>query len=110
MQTARERVRLIGWSLSRVELLIGWSPPEDLDKWQPLPQLPFPSPASCGHVLGPRGTKYDRKHVDPIFQTGALSMDSNQGAIGAPSAGTDSNCSHMLIMEHPLNHSNFSTP
>lgn len=82
IQTSWERVLLMGWPLSRVELLIGWSPPEDLDKQQPLPQLPFPSPASCGQVLVPvvQSMTCDKKHVDRSFQKGVLGMDSNQSS------------------------------
>ena len=95
----------------RMELLVGWSPPEDIDKWLPLPLLPLPYPGWCGRLQIPGAQSLiisDKKHFDLIFQKGTVSIDSNQSVID--SIQTRNNYNHLLIVEHPLNHSNFSTP
>lgn len=113
----RGRAGQIAWSLSRTKPVIGLSPPENTDKQLPLSLLFLPSPGSRGRLLVPevQSMTCDKKHFDPIFQKGAAMIDSNRSVTDAPPGWTPNNSSHcgiveLLIVEQPLNYSNFSTP
>lgn len=102
----QRRSQPIGWSPSRTELLIGLRHRQTAGFASAAPtllRLAWP-------ITGPCGTKHDslwqEAFCDPIFQKGAVSVDSDQSVIDA--IQTCSHYSHLLIVEHLLNHSNFS--
>lgn len=91
----------LGWVLQRIQQTAAF-----VSAALTFPRLP-------GQVIGPCSTKHDlwqKKHFDPIFQKGAAVIGSNRSVTDAPPGWTPNNSSRLLIVEQPLNHSNFSTP
>lgn len=65
-------------------------------------------PRLVWQVIDPWDTKLDdfyKKHFDPTFQKGIGNVDSKQSV--TDSIQTRNNYNRLLIVEHPLNHSNF---